>query len=293
MIASNKHKRGRRGAGRAFESGRAVREMRVFRRRKRRRGFFAFCALTTLVLAALVSAELRETRISGDLLAGGGDDPVRRVDAPEPVADPEAQAERGAAQKEAAQKEAAQKEAAQKEAAQKEAAQKEAAQKEKARAAAPPAPEDPTTYLTVPRLGIYGHTVRNDDSEQALSLGAIKVPETGFPWQEGATNTYIAGHRVGWPGTESHYQFYDLPAMRTGDKVFLEDANGTVYTYRVTEIFAVSPWESWVTKPIPGRDVVSLQTCTESPSDWWTLGRDLFSGGPESGRLVVRADRVD
>ena len=278
MIASNKHKRGRRGAGRAFESGRAAREMRVFRRRKRRRGFFAFCALTTLVLAALVSAELRETRISGDLLAGGGDDPVRRVDAPEPVADPEAQAEREAAQKEAAQKEAA---------------QKEAAEEEKARAAAPPAPEDPTTYLTVPRLGIYGHTVRNDDSEQALSLGAIKVPETGFPWQEGATNTYIAGHRVGWPGTESHYQFYDLPAMRTGDKVFLEDANGTVYTYRVTEIFAVSPWESWVTKPIPGRDVVSLQTCTESPSDWWTLGRDLFSGGPESGRLVVRADRVD
>ncbi len=278
MIASNKHKRGRRGAGRAFESGRAAREMRVFRRRKRRRGFFAFCALTTLVLAALASAELRETRISGDLLAGGGDDPVRRVDAPEPVADPEAQAEREAAQKEAAQKEAA---------------QKEAAEEEKARAAAPPAPEDPTTYLTVPRLGIYGHTVRNDDSEQALSLGAIKVPETGFPWQEGATNTYIAGHRVGWPGTESHYQFYDLPAMRTGDKVFLEDANGTVYTYRVTEIFAVSPWESWVTKPIPGRDVVSLQTCTESPSDWWTLGRDLFSGGPESGRLVVRADRVD
>ena len=273
MIASNKHKRGRRGAGRAFESGRAAREMRVFRRRKRRRGFFAFCALTTLVLAALASAELRETRISGDLLAGGGDDPVRRVDAPEPVADPEAQAEREAAQKEAA--------------------QKEAAEEEKARAAAPPAPEDPTTYLTVPRLGIYGHTVRNDDSEQALSLGAIKVPETGFPWQEGATNTYIAGHRVGWPGTESHYQFYDLPAMRTGDKVFLEDANGTVYTYRVTEIFAVSPWESWVTKPIPGRDVVSLQTCTESPSDWWTLGRDLFSGGPESGRLVVRADRVD
>jgi len=281
MITIRKQKRGRRGAGRAFEGGRAAREMRVFRRRKRRRGFLAFCALTTLVLAALASAELGETRISGDLLAGGGDDPVRRVDTPEPVAgapepvtDPEAQAEREAAQKEAAQKEAAQKVKAQ-------------------RTAAPPAPEDPTTYLTVPRLGIYGHTVRNDDSEQALGLGAIKVPETGFPWQEGATNTYIAGHRVGWPGTESHYQFYDLPAMQKGDEVFLEDANGTVYTYRVTEIFAVSPWESWVTKSIPGRDVVSLQTCTESLSDWWTLGRDLFSGGPESGRLVVRADRVD
>ncbi len=275
MIAIRKQKRDRRGAGRAFESGRASREMRVFRRRKRGRGFLAFFALTTLALAALGA-----TSLSGDLRAGVGGDPVVRVDAPatadapEPVADLEAQAERKAAEKEAAEREAAEKEKAQ-------------------RAAAPPAPEDPTTYLTVPRLGIYGHTVRNDDSEQALGLGAIKVPETGFPWQEGATNTYIAGHRVGWPGTESHYQFYDLPAMRKGDKVFLEDANGTVYTYRVTEIFAVSPWESWVTKPIPGRDVVSLQTCTESLSDWWTLGRDLFSGGPESGRLVVRADRVD
>ncbi|MDQ3317968.1 MAG: class E sortase [Actinomycetota bacterium] len=275
MIAIRKQKRDRRGAGRAFESGRASREMRVFRRRKRGRGFFAFFALTTLALAALGA-----TSLSGDLPAGVGGDPVVRVDAPatadapEPVADLEAQAERKAAEKEAAEREAAEKEEAQ-------------------RAAAPPAPEDPTTYLTVPRLGIYGHTVRNDDSERALGLGAIKVPETGFPWQEGATNTYIAGHRVGWPGTESHYQFYDLPAMRKGDKVFLEDANGTVYTYRVTEIFAVSPWESWVTKPIPGRDVVSLQTCTESLSDWWTLGRDLFSGGPESGRLVVRADRVD
>ncbi len=50
--------------------------------------------------------------------------------------------------------------------------------------------------------------------------------------------------------------------------------------------------ETRVTRPIPGRDVVSLQTCTESVDDWWTLGPDLYSGGPASGRLVVRADRV-
>ncbi len=283
MIAIRKQKRGRRGAGRAFESGRASREMRVFRRRKRRRGFFAFFALTTLALAALGA-----TSLSGYLPGGVSGDPVARVDAPavadapEPVADLEAQAEREAARKKAAEERAAEREAA----------AKKAAEEEKRQAATPPAPEDPTMYLTVPRLGVYGHTVRNDDSGWALDAGAIKVPETGFPWQEPATNTYIAGHRVGWPGTESHYQFYNLPAMQQGDEVILEDTNGTVYTYRVSEIFAVSPWENWVTAPIAGRDVVSLQTCTESLTDWWTLGPDLFASGPESGRLVVRADRV-
>lgn len=156
---------------------------------------------------------------------------------------------------------------------------------------APPPPEDPTLYLTVPKLGLYGHTVRNDDSQWALDQGAIKLPPTGFPWQGGA-NTYIAGHRIGWPNTESYYQFYNLPAMKNGDKVILEDTNGTVYTYEVSKIFAVSPDEAWVTNPIAGRDMVSLQTCTESPDDWWTIGPDLYSSGPESGRLIVRADKV-
>ena len=156
---------------------------------------------------------------------------------------------------------------------------------------APAPPEDPTLYLTVPGLGLYGHTVRNDDSQWALDQGAIKLPPTGFPWQGGA-NTYIAGHRIGWPNTESYYQFYDLPAMQKGDQVILEDTNGTVYTYKVSEIFAVSPDEAWVTNPIAGRDMVTLQTCTETPDDWWTIGPKLYSSGPESGRLVVRADKV-
>ncbi|QIN85387.1 sortase (plasmid) [Rubrobacter tropicus] len=266
-------KRSRYVAGRAF--GRDPGKKGVFRRRPRR-GLFASLALALLLLSGIGAAA-----VSGAPPSGSNDGPVQRVDAPavagapEPVVDLEAreEAERARAEK----------------AAEEQAAKEEAAEKE---AAAPPAPEDPTMYLTVPRLGVYGHTVRNDDSQRALDLGAIKVPETGFPWEKPSTNTYIAGHRVGWPGTESHYQFYNLPAMQEGDEVVLEDTNGAVYTYRVTEIFAVHPWETRVTRPIPGRDVVSLQTCTESVDDWWTLGPDLYSGGPESGRLVVRADRV-
>src|SRR5215203_518395 len=153
-------------------------------------------------------------------------------------------------------------------------------------------PEDTTLYLTVPRLNLYNHTVRNDNSEQALDLGAAKLPSTGFPWEQEDTNTYIACHRIGWPGTESYNQCLNLPAMQQGDEIILSDTMGRVYTYRVSEVTAVSPWQTEVTKPVAGKDVVSLQTCTETPDDWWTIGPSLFGGGPESGRLVVQAERV-
>lgn len=152
-------------------------------------------------------------------------------------------------------------------------------------------PSSDRMSLTVPRLGVYGDTVRNSADPEVLHQGAQKLPSTGFPWQDGA-NTYIAGHRLGFPGTESHNQFYDLPSMQQGDEVFLTDADGTEYEYEVTEIFAVSPSENWVTEPVAGKDMVTLQTCTHTPEDWWSITPQLFEAGPETGRLVVRAERV-
>ncbi len=173
---------------------------------------------------------------------------------------------------------------------QKAAEERAAAEEEERRATA--VPDDPTLFLTVPRLGLYGHTVRNDSSEAALDLGAIKLPGTGFPWQREDTNTYIACHRIGWPGTQSYNQCLNLPAMQEGDEIFLEDTLGRVYGYQISEILAVSPNDSWITRPVAGKDVVSLQTCTETPDDWWTIGPSLYGGGPESGRLTVQAERV-
>ena len=162
--------------------------------------------------------------------------------------------------------------------------EEEAAKKEDERAA--PIPNDPTLYLTVPRLGIYGHTVRNDRSEAAMDLGAIKLPDTSFPWQKGDINTYIACHRLGWPGTESYNQCLNLPFIRKGDEVTLTDANGTVYRYRVSETLIVGPNDGWATKAVPGRQVVSLQTCIEAPGDFSTLGPNW------AARFIARADRI-
>ena len=153
--------------------------------------------------------------------------------------------------------------------------------------APPPPPQDKTLYLTVPRLGLYNNTVRNDRSEASLDLGAIKLPETGFPWEGEGTNTYIACHRLGWPGTESYHQCLNLPSMQKGDEVDLADTNGTTYRYKVSEILQVRPDETWVTQPSSGgEEVVSLQTCIEVLGDVATLGPTW------SARIIVRATRV-
>ncbi len=153
---------------------------------------------------------------------------------------------------------------------------------------APVPPDDPTMYLSVPKLGISGAIVL--DGEVGLEAGAQHLEGTGYPWLPGS-NTYIAGHRVGFPGTGSDHIFYSLPSMGAGDEIVLRDANGREYTYRVSEVFAVTPFDLWVTEPT-GSDMITLQVCTETPDDWWTIGPSLMSSGPESGRLVVRGELV-
>ena len=169
-----------------------------------------------------------------------------------------------------------------------EAAQEEEAAEGEEEEAAPTPPADPTMYLSVPKLGISGAVVL--DGEVGLELGAQHLEGTGYPWLPGS-NTYIAGHRVGFPGTGSDRIFYSLPSMAAGDEIFLQDSLGQVHTYRVTNIFAVTPYDLWVAEPT-GKDIVSLQVCTETPDDWWTIGPRLMSSGPESGRLIVQAEKV-
>ena len=125
----------------------------------------------------------------------------------------------------------------------------------------PGGPEDKTLYLTVPKLGISGIPVFDSVTEETLKESVVHVPATGYPWQENS-NTYIAGHRIGFEGTGSWQVFYDLDLLEEGDEIFLEDANGTEYAYAVTEQVVVTPENVEVMEPQPGGPVVSLQTCT-------------------------------
>jgi sortase A len=87
------------------------------------------------------------------------------------------------------------------------------------------------------------------------------VRGTGFPWQDVA-NVYIAGHRVGYPGTKSNLVFWDLDKLEKGDEIFLTDADGTRYTYEVFEKRVISPHTVSIMRPTKGKNIVSLQTCT-------------------------------
>jgi sortase A len=67
---------------------------------------------------------------------------------------------------------------------------------------------------------------------------------------------------MGFPGTKSYLVFWDLNTLKNGAKVILTDSNGTKYTYSVYKSFVVNPDALYVTKPVPGKSVVTLQTCT-------------------------------
>jgi sortase A len=187
--------------------------------------------------------------------------------------------------KTAAEKNVVDKGAAQK-ADEKEAARDQAAQKpDPKKRSAIPTPPTNDLWMSIPALGLYDNYVTNSAAQSAMDYGAIKLPHTAFPWQDNA-NTYIAAHRLGWPGTASYHQFYNLPLLAKGDVIYLGDVNGTTYTYKVTEFKEITPDETWVTTPKPGREMVSLQTCIENFGDYWTMGPNWYV------RYIVQADRV-
>ncbi len=128
----------------------------------------------------------------------------------------------------------------------------------------PAAVTDTSLKLTVPKMDrVQDLTVYTGpgDDEAALEKGALHLQDTGFPWDQGS-NVYIAGHRLGYLGTDSYLVFWDLDKLTEGDEVLLTAGDGTRYTYRVFNSFVVGPSDYQVTNPIPGKNIVSLQTCT-------------------------------
>ena len=130
--------------------------------------------------------------------------------------------------------------------------------------AAASAPEETTMKLTIPDMERVSDVTVLDapfDDESALEDGAQHVQDTGFPWEEEA-NVFIAGHRLGYFGTDSYLVFWDLDKLEDGDEVFLTDSEGTRYTYEVFENFVTGPYDWSVAEPVLGKNIVTLQTCT-------------------------------
>jgi sortase A len=126
-------------------------------------------------------------------------------------------------------------------------------------------PEKKRLKLTVPAMKRINNdpipTGLGTDEQLFHDYAGVHLNSTGFPWKKTA-NVYIAGHRIGFPGTRSNLAFYDLEDLKNGDKVYLEDADGRKYTYEVYKKLVVGPTDLEVLNPIEGKNIISLQTCT-------------------------------
>jgi sortase A len=146
--------------------------------------------------------------------------------------------------------------------------------------AVPRGPENKMLRLTVPKMSqIRNDTVPysvSDDKKAFHDHAAVHLRGTGNPWDRQA-NVYIAGHRLGFPGTDSWLSFWDLNVLGKGDRIYIKDAAGDRYVYKVFKKFIVGPNEVSVTRPLRGKNIVSLQTCTLP--DY-------------SERLIVQAEKV-
>ena len=144
----------------------------------------------------------------------------------------------------------------------------------------PRGPSRKMLRMTIPKMAqIRNDTIPysvSDDDKAFRKHAAVHLRGTGNPWDRQA-NVYIAGHRLGFPGTNSWLSFWDLNVLKKGDEIFITDAAGDRYVYKVFKVFIVDPGEVSVTRPLEGRNIVSLQTCTLP--DY-------------SKRLIVQAEKV-
>jgi sortase A len=132
--------------------------------------------------------------------------------------------------------------------------------------------------LSVPKLGLKDVALPTGSTQAELDReGVLRLRGSGLPWREGS-NTFIAGHALGFPRTRVPYAFYELGEMMPGDEILIKSADGRRYAFRVYDRLTVEPDDLWVTYPVEGKTVVSLQTCTPVPSF--------------ENRLIVRGELV-
>jgi sortase A len=145
-------------------------------------------------------------------------------------------------------------------------ASKQDAKKSSVNLAALEPPRDEMLKLTVPKM----KRINNDliptgvGTDEVLfhDYSGVHLKATGFPWEEGA-NVYIAGHRLGFPGTKSNLAFDDLNKLEAGDEFYITDSEGRKYTYEVFRKFVAAPNNVSVLAPVDGKNIATLQTCTK------------------------------
>lgn len=125
--------------------------------------------------------------------------------------------------------------------------------------------------LRVPKISLH-LPIYHGTSDQVLKRGVGHLHGTSLPVGGTSANAVLSGHR----GLPSALLFTRLDELEIGDICYI-DLMGRTMGYRIVQIHVISPDDTHLYKVVPGRDLVTLMTCTPY--------------GVNTQRLVVTAER--
>lgn len=126
--------------------------------------------------------------------------------------------------------------------------------------------------IRIPKIDVQ-LPIFDTTTELFLSQGTTLLGGTSYPTGGASTHSVISGHR----GLAKAKFFTDLPKLALKDQFYIE-INNEVLAYEVDQIKVVEPTETSDLQIIPGKDLVTLLTCTPYMVN--------------SHRLLVRGHRI-
>ena len=133
-------------------------------------------------------------------------------------------------------------------------------------------PDSMMGHITIPKIHV-DLPIYHGTSDQTLARGVGHLEGTSLPVGGKSTHSVLTGHR----GLASATLFTNLDQLEVGD-TFSINVFGLVFSYQVKDTRMVDPNETASLKTVPGKDLVTLATCTPL--------------GINSQRILVTGERV-
>lgn len=133
--------------------------------------------------------------------------------------------------------------------------------------------DDVMAYITIPVCDI-SLPIRHGCGEDVLQKSAGHIPESSLPIGGENTHAVITAHR----GLPSAKLFTNIDSLKEGDLFFIHGIDETL-AYKVDQIKVVLPDDISYLQITPGKDYVTLVTCTPY--------------GINTHRLIVRGERTE
>lgn len=127
-------------------------------------------------------------------------------------------------------------------------------------------------YVAIPKIQV-DLPIFHGTSDEVLAKGVGHMSQTAFPIGGAGNHTVLTGHT----GYAKARLFTDLNKLQVGDLFYIHILGDTL-AYQVDQVKVVLPQDTQDLVPVPGKDYVTLVTCTPY--------------GINSHRLLVRGTRV-